>query len=381
MVIHIGPSKTGTSTIQRETIAMEPFLAKDNFVYIGKFADRKFRQPTHAPVLLNHDRCFQEAATAWKQNHTSHFNETPCWKDRVSGIMKYYHKNTSIILSDEGYSYKSRFDNRTFYQLLSVAFEDWNVVVVPAYRRYAEWLLSASKEVNRKGCLGPKAPWKHNKGRPCMDLWKMTDRDRKSTEFGASYYKNLDASLPAWRESGFRIALLDFHGEEHLTCNLFCNLIPNTPNTCKECRKRPPNRLNAQSSSFTAYNDILFAAEEQGVLPDSMLQKTRYEATMELTHYHSTILGKGLKDLPLICPKPAHLDQLLNKSLAFEKMVMPTAYYLELQEVHRAAFWEIANEKKEFCSVDAKMLLNGKTSWREVQKAMKKSKEWPTSYY
>ncbi|CAB9528895.1 expressed unknown protein [Seminavis robusta] len=379
MIIHIGPSKTGTSTIQRESISLQPFLTRDNFVYIGKFAESKYRRASKAAMLLKNDGCFQEAAAAWKYNN-SNFNDTECWMGRMSGIMKYYHQNISMILSDEGYSYKGRFDNHTYYQLLRVAFQDWNVVVVPTYRRYAEWLLSASKEVNRKGCLNPNAPWKHNDGKKCKDLWKMMDRDRKAEHFRAYHYRNLDASLPAWRGAGFPIALLDFHGEQHLTCSLYCNLITDTPQTCQECQKRPANQLNSQSSSLTAYNDIVFVAEEMGLLPNSTLQKSRFEATIDLAHYHGTTMGKRLGDLPLICPKQSDLEHLLNKSLAFERMVLPEKH-LDLQQAHTTSFWEMAKDRKDFCSVDTTTLLEGKVSWEQVQEAMKETKEWSIQYY
>ena len=81
LIIHIGPSKTGTSTIQRESVSFQQqgYLAADNYTYIGKFSDSSLRRPTKAANLLDHSKCLEEAASAWRMNGTD-FREYPCWK-------------------------------------------------------------------------------------------------------------------------------------------------------------------------------------------------------------------------------------------------------------------------------------------------------------
>jgi hypothetical protein len=383
LIIHIGPSKTATSTIQRESIDMGPLLAEDKYLYIGKFADSKWRRPSKAAALLSNDDCFQQAATALKLNRTRFFNETPCWMDRTSGIVKYYRANTSLVLSDEAYSYKGKYsglNNITFYQLLRVAYQDWNVTVVPTYRRYFEWILSTTKEVNRRGCLDPMAKWLHEKGKPCRNLWKMIHRNQQSKHFGGSFYHNLDVSLPTWREAGFPVSLLNTHDQQHITCILYCDLIGDTPHTCQECRKRPTSRRNAQSSSYTGYNDIIFSAAAKGLLDnENMLNKSRYESTWDLTHFHTVQLGKRLNDLPLICPEAVELEKLLNKSLLFEERVFPEDHYHRREE-HVTSFWQSANGKKDFCAVDTERLLEGKDTWQQVLDAMQSKQEWYIRY-
>jgi hypothetical protein len=302
---------------------------------------------------------------------------------RTRGIMQYYHNHTSLVLSDEGYSYKGKYskqNNLTFYQLLRVAYQDWNVTVVPTYRRYFEWILSTYKEVNRRGCLDGNAKWHHDGGKACSYLWKMIRRKLQSKHFGGSFYLNLDVSLPAWRGAGFPVQLLNTHDPQHITCSLYCDVIGDTPHTCQECRNRPSSRQNVQSSSHTAYNDIVFAAATEGLLDDvGALNKTRYQVTWNLVHYHTVKLNKSFKDLPLICPQPVELEKLLNKSLAFEQLVFPNDH-LARREVHVASFWEIAEDKKEFCAVDTEKLLEGKSTWNQVKEAMASAQHWPVRY-
>ena len=104
MIIHIGPSKTGTSTIQRESESFRNnhTLELDNYIYLGKFAHHSIRMPSRASTLIDHNDCFQEAAAAWKKNLTTRFTDTPCWADKLSHIYeKYYKMNFSIVFSDE----------------------------------------------------------------------------------------------------------------------------------------------------------------------------------------------------------------------------------------------------------------------------------------
>ena len=268
-----------------------------------------------------------------------------------------------------------------------MAYQDWNVTVVATYRRYYEWILSTYKEVNRRNCLASQAKWHRGGGggKPCKDLWNMIHSRISSKRYGGSFYHNLDESLPAWRSAEFSVQLLNAHDAGHITCRLYCHVIGTMPHTCQECLQRQPSHLNVQSSSYTAYNDILFAADQMGLLDqdEEWNSKSRNQATWDLYEYHTQVLKKQLKDLPLICPHPVKLEQLLNKSLAFEELVYPKDHLTKRNE-HVALFWKAANDDKEFCAVDTKRLFHEKHSWKQVLESIKSTtqeEEWPIRYY
>ena len=266
--------------------------------------------------------------------------------------------------------------------MLRLGYQDWNVLVVPTYRRYYEWVLSVYKEKNRRGCLSSDAKWPDQNGEPCQNLWKGVDNALSKKEFGASTYKNLDITIPYWSDAGFKLSILNMHsnGHLHLTCKFYCNIVSNAPRACQHCMQiQQPTRQNAQSSSMTMYDDIVFAAAQRGILKKTMsMSMSRQEATRQLAKF-----VKGLKyypkdNIPLICPKQERLDDLLNKSLALEKMVLPDFFESpEGERNHRDSF---GVDKEQFCWVNVDALLEGKNSWEQVLAALKSTSTRTVTY-
>ena len=402
MIVHIGPSKTATSTIQRDSVNyLENPLAQDGYVYVGKFAQGNARKNIKVPMLFEKDDCFQQAAAV-------NFTQTPelpdCWHERMAGILKLAKKNTSFVFSDEAYSYRPRYQGKydaEYYQNLRLAFQDhFNILIIPVYRRYAEWVLSAIKEQNRRGCLW-NGQWPNQpKGKPCHNLWKKIQELLRYESFGTGSYSNLDITLASWRDyGGFNVSILNYHDlkkqdnkqqEErqqnwHISCYFYCNMIPNTPHTCQYCQKSVPTSIqNSQSPAMTAYDDIIFEAARRKVL-DTSKYESRQQAAIQLANHHQQTLHKrGLCDLPhLQCPSRPELERLLSKSLALERMVLDhdnededdeAATIMarkEREQHHRDAFWRMAEEQRQFCWVDAKALLKEKKSWDQVLEALK----------
>ena len=381
LLIHIGPSKTGTSTIQRESSYWEGILAKDQWYYVGKFASTTYRKPARIPILFDTDDCWKQAVDEYKQNTTHHFRETECWAKRTAGLEKHRLKGDSLVLSDEQYSYKAFYDTKDpeYFKMLRIALQDWNVVVVPTYRRYHEWYLSGIKEKNRKGCLriGTWPGSGGNKALACHNLWNPLRKMIHADNFpGPNNYGNLDYTIPFWRNAGFPIKMLNFHTtpeQPHITCAFYCDIIPNAPTMCEHCQKQQGTNQNPSPAALTAYDDIIFAAAQRKLIPEKIQKiKTRQKMVEELVHYHAKAFKRnGLADLPLLCPSQEELEALLEKSLEFEKLIMPDLFEMPHgEEEHRSTYWKLAKEERTFCWVDTETLLNNKTSWKQVLEAL-----------
>ena len=78
-------------------------------------------------------------------------------------------------------------------------------------------------------------------------------------------------------------------------------------------------------------------------------------------------MGLHMMDLPLICPRRLELEQLLNKSLEMERIIMVPGAHEEEEKDHQQTFWRLAfNEDMAFCRVDTVRLFRYKTSWEQV---------------
>lgn len=133
-VLHVGPQKTGTSSLQHSfyTMTQSGMLERDNWHYTSmnhtfsdgqmNLTDRLYTIPIKSPDFWE---MFQTEVTKLRASH----------------------KN--ILLSKEGYSVI--FNNYTHYEeLRNVLGDDWEVLIVVGYRPYYEWVISYWWQVNKR---------------------------------------------------------------------------------------------------------------------------------------------------------------------------------------------------------------------------------------
>lgn len=105
----------------------------------------------------------------------------------------------------------------------------------------------------------------------------------------------------------------------------------------------------------------------------------------DLSNYHTDVHKKVWTDsLPTKCIGKKMLEKLLEKSLAFEEMLMPDFYASSLgKDEHIRLFWDIwLKQKKLFCTVDTARLFQGATSWDDIINKRMVSYDWgePTEW-
>jgi hypothetical protein len=149
---------------------------------------------------------------------------------------------------------------------------------------------------------------------------------------------------------------------------------------CQLCLKHQGTNQNPSPASLTAYDDIAFEAAKRGVIAsDVTSQTTRSDFVTSFVRFHTRIIQRsGMVDMPLICPSKDQLEALLNKSLGFEKYILPEFYDSPQGEAeHRESFWKLANEERIFCWVDTETLLNGTERWDDVLGKLNDTNTWP----
>jgi hypothetical protein len=389
LIMHIGPSKTGTTTLQLDSVNLGNVLKADRYVYLGRYQEPRTRIAANIPYLFRNDECLEQITDYFATSNTNaKATDVLCWKERVQGIQRYQKSNISIVLSDEIYSYQNKIskvcrNESSYYATLRRAYQQeedgWNWIVVATYRRYAEWLVSNAKEQNDKHCLHEDAKWmEEGNGKPCHKVWPLVDRWHQRPTATGNGYVNLDVTVPLWQRHGIPIRILNLHDappRDDITTSFYCDMVPHAPHACQYSQHRPaPSRHNSKSVLEAAYNDIVWAAAKVGLF--DVTRTTRYEATQALRQFGTLHGIAEMTDLPLACPTPRLLDSLLNKSLALERVLLPDFFQSPLGESqHRASFWRLATERKEFCWVATDQLLRGKTTWNQFLEALT-SKSW-----
>jgi len=385
LIVHIGPAKTGTSTLQKNSRDFTNVLAMDGYIYAGKFGIQQQREAIQDIFDVN-DCLF--VTEAYLQNHSLNntngrlgtegvlkAKDNSCWKTRVTKMDKYLENNTSIIISDEVYSINSKRQSRSKreYEALRAVFQDWDLSFVVTYRRYAEWMLSALKQKHSWQCVGEKIDWKGQCQTP-INFIKNNWKKHNSTS--TNMYRNIDETSPVIQSANIPVKILNFHEEQHITSSFYCDIIPNTPHTCQHTignnRSGKGVAENARVIVSSSCSTIVYDAVKIGLSGIDKAKQTRHETTLNCVEFMNTH-NITHADLPLHCPRQDLLERLLKKSLAFEEKILPDFFVSEMGEVeHRRLFWSMVDERKEFCHVNTKELLKGKTSWEEALTSLKK---------
>ena len=401
-VLHIGPSKTGTSTIQKDSSKhprMQKALEKDHVVYQGLHAERR----NHRPFKLA-NKCMYSIINNVTLNTTKELL-LDCWSKKELGIDRFDLIKKNIVYSYESLSYKKdspKIQIQRIHEIYMKYLDYDELIVVGTYRRYAEWIASAYKEYTLSCLRVPRWPSKQNLRSYCEPIWKyMMDRiyyiHYSSTR---SKYHNIDETLGNLTNlpSGVSVRILTYFVRPNneyynsITSELYCEVLgqERTPETCrvsKDLGNETDTNIRTGSVDMIAYDHILVAATAAGGNRDwiNTSDTKRIAARNELADYHEALLANTnstktsiMMRLPLVCPPLYELEELLNKSLAFEQKIMDSDFYLSPigKDAHTQQFWEMVNEKKLFCRVDTDRLFETVSSFEQALEQRLNIDEW-----
>jgi hypothetical protein len=494
-LLHIGPSRTGSTSIQMDSSSSSDprfikALQKDGVIYVGE-------ESTHRQQFQHNLDCSKafvsRALDQQLQTNTFVFDmpgvngmSTPetictskkclidCWNhnnDNSQFKNSYNMLGYSIIDSNKELSWKmgqevmQRFVKKFTYKetdLWTDHLDYTEFIGVVTYRRYYDWLLSVYKSLTQSHCIvepqyvaeGTKGDevdmvtrtwqeqfstrkqslWPKDGGERCPSIWLWINGRVKAPHYNARYYQNLDVMLPVMRSvllsphnhtgSGSdggttttttrnSVRILNYYQDKgeynSITTELYCGILGNdrTPNTCEYAKKSLGDNVtfHKKSDDLTKvlYDEIVVAASDRGWFSNSSdnnddiriinskykdsknfsdisthhpITTQRIRARNHLIDYHTKTLNKTFSDFPLMCPSKDQLQQLLDKSLKFEKMVLPEFDKTPLgEEKHIRDFWNSHQTELTYCWVDIGQLFKDVNSWDEVLK-ISLTKRW-----
>jgi hypothetical protein len=380
LAIHIGPSKTGTTAIQKNSLFYQ--LGSDGVSYVGRF--RK-----HPGTEYHSFRNCMMKTHMQQSNYSGYSivsNGDECWKKFMASY-EYNGTLPSILDSEEAHSSTKRkkesINNPGPFWLTKTYFESkgHDVILVATYRRYYEWLSSALLQQCHTHIFAPRvratALWLHQGGVECIKTWYKAYSFVKNVKvFGTYVYSNIEAIVPEMREIGFNVKVMNYHDPMYSSAivqNLYCNVLKEyTPRTCQESMQKlvpQVQKIENKGSNLHYYDAIVLEAAKRGLINTTKI--TRRDARNSLVHHHTQVLGKDYTDLPILCPPQKFLDDLLKKSLKFERVMSNELYSTDsvdasIEANHVEAFKNFTGERLGYCFPDVTRLFENVHSYSQL---------------
>ena len=370
-VLHIGPAKTGSSTLQERFLAMSPFLNRDGYTYQGPYA-------FHAWPALNlglKQECQNQVALTKQQLGTKNAStavsasaalDVPCWKQFISWLEYFYESGMNVVLVDEDLSFQQVTNlkaNTPFdIDLFLSALKDWDILLTATYRRFWDWLVSSKSELDRMHSW----PNPHKKCPLSFDEWlkpMLTAQGRAGTENGW-HFQYLDSAMARLttlqRSSSVSpIQIVDMAGSKDIEVAFLCDVLPNATSACTEISRVEP--LYSNPSPPVNYDVLACSAAQEHGLVQVTTQAQRAALTTAMEKFHQTVLQK--RPLPERCVSNATLHLLWTESQRLERELVPSIFASRDLSEEQSLFWQAASKGK-FCTIDTRAFLQD-AEWKQ----------------
>lgn len=374
-VVHIGPHKTGSTTLQEYSKLLSEQLLKDGYdmPWSHKFANGT--QSHGPPNQVNIATCFIKNPA----HRESRF--FPCRPDLLeAGKSIGQSFSHSILLSAETFDNLVEDEVASLYDYLYPIWE--NVTIVAVYRRFYDWLASFHNEVSKN----------HMTTWLTHDIWHRFQQN-SSDHLGRSLLDDFDNiiplqgdvtgdidvpfsieeyifyALPRYKKYFDNIAIINIHDKSvDPTDSFFCDMIPHAPKTCHAFRQKVAKdgitRQENKSSKDIVYKELAYAAHRRGIF--HIKAKQHLNVTVHaIQHYHEEVLNLSVEDFPRKCLSKEILDKIWDISEQAEQE-FGLVSHTNGQEDPIIAEMKADFEKKsksDLCDVDFDEVLR-KDTWR-----------------
>lgn len=377
-ILHVGPPKTATTTLQ---LALKSFAnilqERDNVLYFSPgnvsvpLVERLHSSNCH--VKLKQVREEHEAKNSSQAQLRNALASVKCWKpflDSIQSFRQNYTDTVSFMYSAEGFGIAWARPTDWISLRETLASLNIELVVVITYRRYYEWLLSSKQHTEKwTGAKKFITEWPEKGGRITEPFLPLS-LNLPFGKLGSVWFPFLytDAMVAMIAPHVPQTKILNLHEEKSVLSTYLCDVLPNAPETClysleKDASRSDEFRANTQGSfrekskgmmqTVTSYDRIIMEAAKEGLINTTLIK--RRTAGLECRDFHQLVLNKTETDLQVICPSQKLVNAMLNESLAKERAVVPD-FYEKHRDAHLTSFWKAAAEKK-FCVVNAALYL------------------------
>ena len=344
LIIHVGPAKTGTTTLQTSFTYLKDSLRRDNLDYQGRFY-RPFVDAKGNYILNRTSSSLLEGFRALRYCS----DKRKCVLEVKEILQRHRGYPRNILLSDETFDSWKAEDYELLREILS---EEWQVEVLVVYRRYYEWLLSKKYQFERLDYTNPrKTRWPRGKGGPRPVFPDWIEKDIPSPAFVA---RQVNGTFP--------LLWANLHSKDGVVGDTVCNALA-AEKACAKTLDLSKGRDNVvmnkakDGTDLRYYDSIAVGAKD--MINISAFSRPYIRKAVQSFHEKGKSLT--LQTLPILCPSENELQQLLAISLQMERDVYPNISPPAYQQ-HVDGFQARASDQS-FCWVDVGMVL-ADPDWR-----------------
>jgi hypothetical protein len=336
LVLHVGPGKTGTTSIQKTLKNETEALKADKYTYIGNNAGPLDKTQSY--------HC---------ENHEERKGCTHVLGEEMMHLLKAYRKSYNhTLLGSNEFIYNLNDDRRRAWVDATQTLYQWNMQVVVSYRRLHEYLPSLYNQHYKKNRLPtePKLYGHHN--------WPGIDGNYKLPTFPEYLETKVDmtqhdtlSTYEAWGKD-FPVSVFNVHQEGDLATNFVCQIVPGAKTLCDELTRRFVAQNEGKHSNIAKvvfdYDIMGVTAWEKGLIHPE--RDSRNHLRKDIMKHHRETLNST--ELPQVCPNATMLERFRESSSKHEKW---SESFAQKPVSSFAESWEHMLPK--FCSVDAEAAL------------------------
>lgn len=340
LVVHVGPPKTGTTSLQHMISMYEPHLLEDNYFYSG-----------NSSFIDSFNICTRRIVSNPNATHE-------CWTNIFNVTEGHRNAGHNLILSNEVIAQRAK--DKDHFDLVRSLIDPWmpNVLVVVGYRHLHNFLHSTHYEL-QKNQRWPSARERGKYVQPFVKFWQE------------NHGRDLVGPMPTpataialFRAAQYNVSVLDIETKEQIT-EFFCHVLPNANDTCHHHQSLPPTAptLNTKDTGRLNYDSLAILAFERRMLKKS---QTRAYLRARVKKFNEEILHHGPDDFELDCLDSGQEELFLQESISHSR----AAGFLNLEDAIRSDFAK-AKEGKKFCSINATIVFH-KQIWQDFFRGARK---------
>jgi hypothetical protein len=366
-ILHIGPPKTGTTTLQCELGLKYRTMTEENFYYLGTWYPPLCGLPQNytidgfsdatRPVLLH---CYaKHAKSGCDLEH--HLDQE--WK-KFADIL-HPHKKHNVIMSDEMFHH--HFQREDVERLAKLLLPHWNVRILFTYRHFYQAVPSMYHQLNDPYAIQPGMAHAYEK-----TIWPA-DGGYKIQSFQRANYFKIDREMERFQfwvdyfPQAVHVFKMNVGG--NFLQEFLCTMMPEVKSLCMssndpkgEPTKEESSKENDSSSKYLRYDMLAVQAQEEGLLDHTELGRITVRDAVQ--RYCEDKGWTDIEVFPLECLDEPLKEIFLQQSLKQARIMQP--YFvsppIDVESEIRAGFAKFEAQHK-FCSVDVKQALE-EGDWR-----------------
>ena len=348
-VIHVGPHKTGSTSIQQFITREKELIRKDNYVVPVVPGGWHSKNSGHIAACFHETRseeasslCPHKKKALIIQTFAKFIDETAALNENITAIP------TNILISSEEFD-RPQMDIATLKNMFEPRFK---VRIVIYYRRFYDWVVSYHNQLTKSTKIS--VP-------PFVEWLTIDQMDQVSQQHALQVYKRYSSYFPS--ESAVEVIIIERLMSNNISLeeSFFCEGVPNTKRVCNQIRRNPIMKVK-NTSVLLGKSELMDAIRKR--YPNITETNTNLKSIIDERWNHlllneekyvnnnnddSKMTGddsNAVEIIPWVCLPQVIQDKLLYMSQRFEEEINNITLYTS------SYYYNNNNGNKDHCYAD-----------------------------